>query len=69
MNNLIQVVHAGLDTSMYRLSRGMRVKELPTSWIGIIVRVAACATHIIVNLIGHIIQLLEELQGTQSLKL
>jgi len=51
---------------MYRLSLGMRVKELPTICIGMIAIVAAPATRSIVTFIGHIILSSGELQGTQS---
>jgi len=53
---------------MHRLSRGMRVKELPTICIGMIAIVAAPATQTIVTFIGHIILVSGELQGTQSPK-
>jgi len=53
---------------MYRLSLGMRRKELPTICIGMIAIVAAPAIWTIVTFIGHIILSSEELQGTQSPK-
>ena len=60
------MVHAGPDTTMHRLSLGMRVKELPKICIGMIAIVAAPATRTIVTFIGHIIVSSGELQGTQS---
>jgi len=53
---------------MHRLSLAMRVKELPTIGIGIIVIVAADATRTIVTSIGLFILSSGELQATQSPK-
>ena len=62
------MVNAGPDITMYRLSLGMRVKELPTISIGMIAIVAVPATRTIVTFIGHLILSSGELQGTQSPK-
>jgi len=62
------VVYAGPDITMYRLSLGMRVKELPTICIGMIAIEAAPATWTIVTFRGYIILSSGELQGTQSPK-
>ena len=62
------MVHAGLDISMHRLSLGMRVKELPTIYIGMIAMVAAPSPLRMVTFIEHIILSSGELHGTQSLK-
>jgi len=51
----MQAVNATPDITMHRLSLGMRVKELPTIWIGMIDIVAARATLTIVTFTGHII--------------
>jgi len=69
VNNQTQVVHAGPDISMHRLSLGMRVKELAIFCIGIIPIVAGPPTWTIVTLIAHIIRSSEELHGTLSQKL
>jgi len=62
------VVHARPDKTIYRLSLGMRVKELPTICIGMIAIVVAPAARRIVTLIGHIILWSGEQQGTHSPK-
>ena len=69
MNNVTQVVHAGPNITMYRLSLGLRVKELPTICIGMIAIMAEPATPTIVTFIGQIILSLGELLGMRSKKL
>jgi len=51
---------------MHRLSLGMIVKELHAIGIGIIAIVAAPATQTIAALVGHIILLSGELDGTSD---
>ena len=63
------VLHARVHITMHRLSLGMRVKELRTKFIGMIPIVGAPTAPTIVTFIRHIILLLAELQGTQSLNL
>jgi len=62
------VVHARTDITMYRLSLGTRVKELPTICIGMIAIMAVPATRTIVTFIGYMILSSGELQETQSPK-
>ena len=66
MNNLTQAVDARPDISMYRVSLGMTVKELPTIDIGIMAFVAAPATQTIATLVGHIILSSGELDRTSD---
>jgi len=66
VNNLTQAVDARRDITIHRLSLGMTVKELPTIGIGIIAIVAAPATQIIAILVGQIILLSGELNGTSD---
>ena len=60
------MVHAEPEITMYRLSLGMRVNELPTICMGMIAIVAVPAARTIVTFIGHIILSSGELEGTQS---
>ena len=62
------MVHAGPDITIHRLSLGMRVKELPAIFIGMIALEAAPATRTIVRFIVHIILSSGEQQATQSPK-
>jgi len=62
----MQAFDARLDITMHRLSLGMTVKELPTIGIGIIAIVSRPATQTITTLVGHIIVLSGELNGTSD---
>jgi len=64
VNNVTQAVDGRPDITMQRLSLGMTVKELLTIGIGIIAIVGAPATYTIAALVGHIILLSGELDGT-----
>jgi len=66
VNNLTQAIDGRPDITMHTLSLGMRVKELPTIDIVIIAIVAVPATPTIATLVGHIILLSGELDGTSN---
>jgi len=66
VNNLTQGVDARPDITMHRLSLDMTVKELLTIGIGIIAIVAPPVTQTIAALVGHIILLSGELDGTSD---
>jgi len=66
VNNLTQAVDNRPDITMDRLSRAMTVKELRMIGIGISAIVAAPPTQTIATLVGHIILLSGELDGTSD---